>query len=158
MRKNITTRTLVGLFALPTSTKFHCQERERSGAFSATQTAYILKAVDEDGYPGTVVMTADDSSLMAVGEPIKTQHAEVRKNLPDRTCVGIVYADGTTEGEIPAKGVSLPHWDFIPALENGSADLSAIEAVKARIESNRASAAQAKAEAKATKASQKKAA
>ena len=158
MRKNTTTKLLVGLFALPTSTKFHCHERERSGAFAPNQTAYVLKATEEDGYPGVVVMTAADSSLMAVDEVVKTQHAQVRKNLPDRRCVGIVYADGTTEGEIPPKGLGLPHWDYIPATESGSADLEAIQSVEARIEQNRAAAARAKAEAKNAKASAKKAA
>jgi hypothetical protein len=146
------TVVLVGLFALPTSSKFHAHEPSKCSAFKPGQEAFILKAVDEDGYPARVVMTADEGDLyLSLGEEVDTQHAQVRKNLPKRFVEGIVRADGSFEGEIPPKGLGLPHWEYIPTDERGAANLSAVNAVAERIESNRQRAEEERARVKALK-------
>ena len=132
---------LKGLFCLPTSSKYHCQERERSGAYAEGQVVYILSAtqsLEEGGYPPAVVLTANEGDLeLALGDEPDTQHAQVRKNLPPRRVTGIVMPDGSVYGNIPAKGVGLPHWEFIPANEDGSANEASIQGTIDRLTSNR---------------------
>lgn len=153
-RKNA--KTLVGLFCLPTSSRYHMAEPQRSGAYHKDQVAYLLEAtqsVEDGGYPPMVVLTADPNELMMVlGEEPATQHAEVRKNLPPRKVSCILYPHGTVEGTLPPKGSSLPHWSFIRTNEDGSASLAAIEAAKALLETNRKAAKEAKETPKASTA------
>lgn len=145
-RKNA--KTLVGLFCLPTSSRYHMAEPQRSGAYHKDQVAYLLEAtqsVEDGGYPPMVVLTADPNELtMTLGEEPATQHAEVRKNLPPRKVSCILYPHGTVEGTLPPKGSSLPHWSFIRTNEDGSASLAAIEAAKTLLETNRKAAKEAK--------------
>jgi hypothetical protein len=135
------TKVLTGLFCLPTAARMHVLEPKRSSAFKAGQEFFILRAtqsVDQGGYPEMVVLCADEGSLdLQVGDQPETQHAQVRKNLPPRSVIGIVRADGSTEGEMPAKGLGLPHWSFISANEDGSASQSDINEVDALITNNR---------------------
>ncbi len=162
IRKNRTTKSLVGIFCLPTSSKFHCQERERSGAFAPDQTAYILSAtqsVEDGGYPPAVVLTAPDGDLeLSLGDEVATQHAEVRKNLPPRKVTGVVMSDGSTYGDVPAKGIGLPHWEFIPTNEDGSASMDTIAATGERLKQNRDGREAAKQAAAAAKKTATKAA
>lgn len=141
IRKTKSAKTLSGIFCLPTSSKFHCHERERSGAFAPDQVAYILSAtqsVEEGGYPPAVVLTAGEGDLeLSLGDDVATQHAEVRKNLPPRKVTGVVMSDGSTFGEVPVKGIGLPHWEFIPANEDGSASMDTIVATGERLKQNR---------------------
>lgn len=142
IRANKSSKQLTGLFCLPTSSKYHCQERERSGAFAAGMTVFILTAtrsIEDGGYPPAVVLTCEEGELpdLELGSEPETQHAEVRKNLPPRKVTGVVMADGSTFGEIPPKGVSLPHWEYIKPNADGSASTLAIQATKDRIEKNR---------------------
>jgi len=142
-RNSKSAKSLTGVYCLPTSTKYHAFERERSGAFLAGQMAFILAAtqsVEEGGYPPAVALTCEEGVLdWSLDEEVPTQHAEVRKNLPPRKVVGVVMADGTTLGEVPQKGISLPHWELISTNEDGSANNSEIQATKDRIEANRKS-------------------
>jgi hypothetical protein len=133
---------LTGVYCLPTSSRFHPQEVKRSGAYKEGQVAYILTAtqsVEEGGYPEKVVLTADEGTLdWNVGDEPETQHAEVRKNLPPRRVTGIVFADGSTDGELTPKGLGLPHWAFITSNEDGSANVASIQAAKDALDGNRA--------------------
>lgn len=151
---------LVGVFCLPTSSKFHVHEPKRSGAFKEGQVAYVLSAtqsVDDGGYPPQVVLTSDDFVCHEDGNPwsledeVKTQHAQVRKNLPPRRVTGILYADGSSEGELPMKGLGLPHWSFIPTTSEGSASLNAINEVDELLKRNREEAKAAKEAVRAAK-------
>jgi hypothetical protein len=156
------TKVLSGVFCLPTSSKAHPLEPTRGSAFKAAQYMYILNAtqgVDEGGYPPSVCLTSDEpiDGFELNGE-VATQHAEVRKNLPPRFVAGIVNPDGSTEGELPAKGLGLPHWAFINTNEDGSASMADIHDVKELIESNKAAAESAKEATRAAKASSKKSA
>ena len=157
VRKNRkSTVALLGFFMLPTSAKFHMHEPERCSAFKPGQEAFLLQATDENGYPQAVIVTADEGALeWNVGDEGDTQHAEVRKNLPKRFVKGIRRADGTFEGDVPPKGVGLPHWEFIPAGEGGAARLDAINEVQQRIESNKELREKEKAAAKEAKNSAK---
>lgn len=155
IRKSKSTKQLTGYFCLPTSSKFHCLDRERSGAFAPDQIAYILtatKSLEEGGYPPAVVLTANIGELeLELGDEPNTQHAEVRKNLPPRKVTGVVMPDGTTFGTMPEKGIGLPHWEFIPENGEGGASASAIAAAKVRLDSNRKAREESKEAARAAK-------
>lgn len=145
IRTNRANKTaLSGLFCLPTSSRYHAQEVKRSGAFKEGQVAYILtatKSVEEGGYPEKVILTADEGVLdLKIGDEPETQHAEVRKNLPPRKVTGIVHPDGKVEGEVPAKGMGLPHWALISANDDGSASPKAIQEAKDLLDKNRTAA------------------
>lgn len=145
MKRIGTKVALVGLFCLPTSSKFHVHEPSRSGAFKAGQEAFVLQATEEEGYPQAVILTAEEGELdFELGQEIQTQHAQVRKNLPPRKVVGILRADGATEGELPPKGLGLPHWAFIPKTDEGGASVTAISAVETLLAGNRKAAEDAK--------------
>ena len=93
-------------------------ERAKSTASRPGQYIYLLEAVDpveEGGYPAQVVVTSSHDLDWDVDRIVKTQHAEVRKNLPDRRVVGIVFPTGEEDGVLAAEGVSLPHWECIGA-------------------------------------------
>lgn len=144
---------LCGLFMLPTSSKYHMAEPTRSAAFRPGQDVFLLQATTEEGYPQAVIVTADENTLdWTLGMEVETQHAQVRKNLPPRFVKGILRADGTIEGEIPAKGLGLAHWAYIPANADGSASLEAVNQTIALLDSNRA---QAKAEKETARAAKK---
>lgn len=134
----------IGLFCLPTSTRFHMQDLQRSSGATGNQYCYLLEATttpEEGGYPFQIVLTSpyDLEMLLkwdipgGVDNIVETQHAEVRKQLPQRRVVAIVYPDGETDGIMPAEGVGLPHWEFIRAREDGTPDPVEIKAAKMRV-------------------------
>ncbi len=155
IRKNRTAKSLTGIFCLPTSSKFHCSDRERSGAYATDQIAYVLSAtqsIEDGGYPAQVVLTSAEGDLeLSLGDEVPTQHAEVRKNLPPRKVTGIVMSDGSTFGEVPVKGIGLPHWEYIPANDDGSASMEAISLTTARLSANRTAREAAKETARTAK-------
>ncbi len=125
-----------GFYCLPTSTKFHMQDLERSVAYNVGQISYLLEAtqsVEEGGYPAQVVLTSNKDLGLDVDEDIVTQHAEVRKNLPPRRVIGIIFGDGERDGIMPHDGVGLPHWEFIETLSDGSPSSTEILNTKMRI-------------------------
>jgi hypothetical protein len=134
---------LVGVFCLPSSSRFHCSEPERSPAWAPGQTAYVLAGRNGDEYPLAVVLTANHDIGWTLGQEVETQHAEVRKNLPPRRVVGIMRPDGTVEGDIPPKGAGLPHWEFIGTKEDNTADGDDITAFQMRLEMRRGALAAA---------------
>lgn len=149
IRKTKTAKSLVGLFCLPTSSKFHLFELERSPAADAGQEAFLLGAtqsLEDGGYPAFVVLTAPEGALnLSLNEEVDTQHAIVRKNLPSRRVVAIRRADGTFEGDLSAapRGLGHPHWAFIPTTAEGSADPAVLVAVENHLEKKRAAAKEA---------------
>src|SRR5579863_473626 len=105
---------LTGLAVFPTSTKFHAHERSRGTAFMGNRIAYILKGNDAESYPPVVALESDGAlDGFEMGETVKTMHPVANKNLPDRTVIGVVFPDGDMEGEVPAKGASLPQWEVL---------------------------------------------
>ncbi len=131
-----TAQTRSGIYCLPTATKFHMQDLERSVAHVHNQFCYLLTAtqtVEEGGYPAQVVLMSPRDLGLDVDENIETQHAEVRKNLPPRRVSGIIFSDGERDGIMPHDGVGLPHWEFIETTSNGRADQAGITAVKMRV-------------------------
>jgi hypothetical protein len=111
-------------------------ERSKSTASRPGQYIYLLEAIDsveEGGYPAQVIVTSSTDLDWDVDRVVKTQHAEVRKNLPDRRVVGIVFPTGEEDGVLAAEGVSLPHWECIRAKENGAPDTDEINRIKMRI-------------------------
>lgn len=133
--------SLEGVFCLPTSSRAHVHEPRRSMGFKEGQELFILTAtqsLEEGGYPYQVVLAADEGQIdWSVGQEVKTQHAQVRKNLPPRMVTGIVRANGTVQGDLPAKGFGLPHWSFIPTTLDGNASQSAINAVDELLKANK---------------------
>jgi hypothetical protein len=140
IRRNKSAKNLNGVYCLPTSTRFHFHEADKCSAFAPGEFVYVLQAADEDGYPAAVVLTSGVDLEWDVDDEVETQHAEVRKNLPKRFVKAVMTPDGTISGDPPAKGIGLPHWSLIRTLENGQADMSEVEAVKNRIETNRSNA------------------
>lgn len=149
IRKSKSTKVLTGFFCLPTSARAHVAEPQRSSAYKEGQTAYVLTATqseEEGGYPASVVLYADGLNPLdfSIGQEIETQHAQVRKNLPPRRVSCMVFPDGTFEGEMPPKGLGLPHWEYISLNDEGGASQTDINAVEARIVENKANAEKAK--------------
>lgn len=175
MRKNTKKSVaLFGIFCLPTSSKAHVHEPQRGTAFKPNSYFYLLRAtqsVDEGGYPQQVVLQSDepitglvlqsdgtfDEQEWTVDNVVATQHAEVRKNLPPRYVAAIVFPDGSVEGDLSTapKGLGLPHWQFIPANEDGSANLKAVEATTALMEANKKAAKEEKENIRAAKSGTK---
>ena len=139
-RNQKSAKSLEGVFCLPTSTRFHFHEADKCSAFAKGEFIYVLQASEEDGYPNAVVLTSGVDLGWNVDDEVKTQHAEVRKNLPPRFVKAVMTPDGTFSGDPPAKGVGLPHWSLISTRDDGSAALDEVEAIKDRIEGNRSNA------------------
>lgn len=113
---------LQGVFCLPTSTKFHMQELDRSVGYRPNQFIYLLEAVDsieDGGYPAQVILTSSDDLDWDVDDVVKMQHAEVRKALPDRRVIGMILPNGEQDGLLTAEGVGLPHWECIKSRDDG---------------------------------------
>lgn len=148
---------LKGVFCLPTSSKSHLHEPTKGNAFKQGQLMYLLVAtqsLEEGGYPFQVVLTSDEPIPgFEVGAEVETQHAQVKKNLPPRRVAAVRLPDGTFEGDASTapRGLGVPHWEFIPANENGSANLAAINATVERIAQNKANAEAAKEQVRAAK-------
>lgn len=150
IRKNKSAKTLVGSFVLPTSAKAHIHEPTRCTAFVAGQYSYLLQAtqsLEDGGYPAQVVVTSREPvPEFIVGEEVATQHAQVRKNLPPRRVAAVINPDGSYEGDISSapRGLGLPHWEFIPANPDGSANLGRCNEVAERIAANKEAATKEK--------------
>lgn len=130
-----TKKVAIGTFVLPTATRFHMQDLDRSSAATQNQYCYLLEAIasGEGGYPAQVVLTSNVDLKWDIDTIVDTQHAEVRKQLPQRRVLGIILPHGEEDGILPAEGGGLPHWEHIPANEKGAPDAAAVVAAKIRV-------------------------
>lgn len=128
-----TKKSTTGYYCLPTATRFHMQDLKRSTASTAGQYCYLLEALNENDMPSQVVLTSKTDLKIDIDQEIDTQHAEVRKQLPRRRVLGIIFPHGETDGILPADGVGLPHWEYIRSRDDGSPDISEVTATKMRI-------------------------
>jgi len=144
IRKNKATKSLSGVYVLPTSSKAHVHEPKRGTAFQPGQFNYLLTAtqsIDEGGYPAQVVVSSDEAiEGWEVDAEVATQHAQVRKNLPPRAVAAIIDPEGNVDGSLTSapKGLGLPHWEFISTNPDGSANVADCNAVEERIKRNKA--------------------
>lgn len=162
IRRNKQAKALEGVYCLPTSSRSHVHEPNRGTAYKPGQYMYVLLAtqsVEEGGYPQRVVLTSDHQITDEEGNPwqvdqeVKTQHAEVRKNLPPRVVEAVIDPEGNLDGSLSniPKGLGLPHWEYIKTLENGAACMTSVSGVLERIKKNKSDAKAAKEAVRAAK-------
>ena len=137
MPKNGENSTLEGLHVLPTSTKYHCNDRPRSTGYCNGQFTYVLEATEEEGYPPMVILTSSVDLDLDVDHTVKTQHATTPKQLPERRVMGIIFPDGVVDGEMPDAGMGVPHWEYVPTDKHGMIDGDVIKSIYKRIEDRR---------------------